>query len=190
MKFARRTFLLALCVATLSACTHRPPPAAPAVTLPIAQTERGVMIWLPDNVMFEFGKSELSPAAADYLREVAKLALTRTDKALALEGHTDNVGSATFNKALSEKRAQAVAAALAVQGLPATRMEVKGLGLENPIAPNDTETGRRLNRRVEIIVLNETVEQLTAGAPANAFEDAFARLRRELGDTVEQKGMK
>ncbi len=188
MKFARRTLMLALCAATLSACTHRPPP--PAVTLPIAQTERGVMIWLPDNVMFEFGKSELSPAAADYLREVAQLALTRTDKALALEGHTDNVGSASFNKTLSEKRAQAVAEALASQGVPAARMEVKGLGLESPIAPNDSETGRRLNRRVEIIVLNETVERLTAGAPANAFEDAFARLRRELGDAVEQKGLK
>jgi flagellar motor protein MotB len=189
MKFARRTLMLALCAATLSACTHRPPPP-PAVTLPIAQTERGVMIWLPDNVMFEFGKSELSPAAADYLREVAQLALTRTDKALALEGHTDNVGSASFNQTLSEKRAQAVAAALASQGVPAARMEVKGLGLESPIAPNDSETGRRLNRRVEIIVLNETVERLTAGAPANAFEDAFARLRRELGDAVEQKGLK
>ncbi|MEY4428434.1 MAG: hypothetical protein RLZZ182_1123 [Pseudomonadota bacterium] len=190
MKFARRTLLLALCAATLSACTHRPPLAAPRVTLPIAQTERGVMIWLPDNVMFEFGKSELSPAAADYLREVAQLALTRTDKTLALEGHTDNVGSAPFNMTLSEKRAQAVAAALAQQGVPASRMQVAGRGLESPMAPNDTETGRRLNRRVEIIVLDETVERLTAGAPANAFEDAFARLRRELGDAVEQKGLK
>ena len=185
----RRFFLplIASLLIVLTGCAHQP---APKVKLAVAQTERGVLIWLPDNVLFEFGKSELSPAAEDYLREVARLVNTKTNRALLLEGHTDNVGAEDLNLRLSEKRAQAVATALRQLQVSPERLQTQGLGLSRPLAPNDTEIGRKLNRRVEIIVLDETVAQLTSGEPANAFEDAFARLKTEMGDTLSQKGLK
>lgn len=174
---------------TLSACaTH--PPVKPPVTLAIAQVDRGVVIWLPDNVLFEFGSSQLSPAAEDYLRQVADLAQNRTTETLSLEGHTDNVGSEAFNQALSLKRADAVAAALGRLGVPASRIKTAGFGLSAPLAPNDTEVGRRLNRRVEIVVLNESVAHLSEGQPANRFEDAFQKLKAELGGQIDTKGFR
>lgn len=59
-------------------------------------------------------------------------------------------------------------------------MKVVGLGLSQPLAPNDTETGRKLNRRVELILLGERLENLKRGEPDNAFEEAFDRLKRLL----------
>lgn len=97
-----------------------------------------------------------------------------------LEGHSDSVGNDAVNLALSEKRAQNVRNALLARGLPADRLTARGYGKSRPLAPNDTELGRKLNRRVELIVLGETVEQLSAGEPANAFEAAFDKLRRQL----------
>jgi len=185
MKNILRILALAL-VMGLSACATTPPP----VRLAIAQTDRGVVIWLPDNVLFEFGSSQLSPAADDYLKQVADLARNQTQEVLSLEGHTDNVGSADFNQALSLKRADAVVAALARLGVPAERLLAVGRGLSSPLAPNDTELGRKLNRRVEIVVLNETVAHLTTGMPENRFEDAFQRLKKELGDQVEARGFR
>lgn len=183
MKYILITLAAALAV-VLSACANRPPPPAapppPAVKLAVSQTERGVMIWLPDNVLFEFGKAELSPAAGEYLDRVARLLVEKTDHQLALEGHTDNVGSADFNQGLSERRALAVARALADRGVRRERLHTAGFGFGRPLAPNDSELGRRLNRRVELVVLDETVAHLMRDEPANAFEDAFARLRREL----------
>jgi outer membrane protein OmpA-like peptidoglycan-associated protein len=181
--------LVLLAAMVLSACATKPP-EKPPVKLAIAQLDRGVLIWLPDNVMFEFGAHTLSPGAQDYLQMVAHLAQERTTESLALEGHTDSVGHADYNQALSLKRADAVAAALSQLGVPAARMKTEGFGLTRPLAPNDSEVGRRLNRRVEIIVLNETVAHLSQGEPANRFEDAFEKLKLELGDRVNAGGFR
>jgi len=173
----RVSFYAALVFAALlSACASKPP----TTVLAMSQTDRGVMIWLPDNVLFAFGKSDLSGEAKPYLARVGKLLNEKTDHKLILEGHTDNVGNVTFNQKLSEDRAQTVADALTALKVDASRLEVIGLGLSKPLAPNDTETGRRLNRRVELIVLDETIENLTRGEPSNSFEDAFARLKAEV----------
>lgn len=166
-----------LLIVLLAACAHQP---APTVKLALSQTERGVMIWLPDHVLFEFGQAELSPQSTPYLARVAEILNSKTAEQLLLEGHTDNIGSESFNQALSERRAASVAQALVAQGVSTDRLRTAGLGLAQPLAPNDSEVGRRLNRRVELIVLNETVSNLTRGEHPNAFEDAFARLKREL----------
>lgn len=176
-------------VSCLGACATAPDPKPPA-KLALGQVERGVVIWLPDNVLFEFGAHTLSPEADAYLLEVARLTLSKTKEQLSLEGHTDNVGSEAFNQALSARRAEAVAAALKRLGVPDDRIKTMGRGLSQPIAPNDSDIGRRLNRRVEIVVLNETVAHLTEGEPANRFEDAFARLKAELGDRIEAQGFR
>ena len=116
--------------------------------------------------------------------------MKRWTRCLALEGHTDGVGSPDYNQGLSLKRADAVAEALRKLGVPAERMKTAGFGLTRPLAPNDAEVGRRLNRRVEIIVLNETVAHLSQGEAANRFEDAFEKLKAELGDRVNAGGFR
>lgn len=162
-------------------------PTRPAsdVTLAVAQTERGVMIWLPESVLFEFGKDTLdAPDAEPYLARVAQLLRANSDAQIALEGHTDNVGSEHFNNDLSERRAITVRDKLRTLGVPDSRMTATGLGLARPIAPNESEAGRRLNRRVEIVLLGEQLQDFTRGEQAGAFEEAFARLKRLLEEQV------
>lgn len=172
--------LVAALIALTSACASRPEPA-PKVTLAVAQIDRGVMIWLPDNVLFEFGKADINAtAAAPYLDRVASLLQNKTARAVSLEGHSDSLGRDEANLALSEKRALSVRNELLLRGIPADRLNTVGYGEIRPLAPNDSDTGRKLNRRVELIILGETVEQLTQGEPANAFEAAFDKLRRQL----------
>ena len=172
--------LVAALIALTSACANRPEPA-PKVTLAVAQIDRGVMIWLPDNVLFEFGKADINvTAAAPYLDRVATLLRNKTARAVSLEGHSDSVGRDEANLALSEKRALSVRNELLLRGIPADRLNTVGYGETRPLAPNDSDTGRKLNRRVELIIRGETVEQLTQGEPANAFEAAFDKLRRQL----------
>ncbi len=157
------------------------PRADGEVTLAIAQTERGVMIWLPESVLFEFGKDSLDEAESEpYLARVAQLLRDKSGAQVALEGHTDNVGSTQYNQKLSERRAMTVRDRLQTLGVPDARMTATGLGLTQPIAPNDTETGRKLNRRVEIVLLGERLESITRDERAGAFEEAFARLERLL----------
>lgn len=174
-------------VATLTGCASTPPeptpaPAArPRVVLPIAQIDRGVQIVLPDNVLFETGKANLNEGdSGPYLDRIAKLLTSKTEKRISVEGHTDNVGAAALNQKLSEQRADAVADALISRGVPASRVARRGLSFTQPAAPNDVEAGRRLNRRTELIVIAETVENITRGEPANSFEDAAARIKAAL----------
>lgn len=68
-----------------------------------------------------------------------------------LEGHTDNVGGAAFNRDLSTRRAAAVRTYLANAGVPADRLSSIGLGFDKPVASNDTQAGHAENRRVEIV---------------------------------------
>ena len=178
----RRLIALLVVIVTvlLQGCATTPPPPA-RVTLAVAQTDRGVMVWLPDTVLFEFGKASLNMIeAAPYLDRVAQLLKDKSSADLLLEGHTDNVGSASFNQALSQRRADVVRDALLARGVPEARIKSLGVGLSKPLAPNDTETGRKLNRRVEIILLGEKLDNLTRGEPDNAFEQAFDRLKRLL----------
>ncbi|MBA4256104.1 MAG: OmpA family protein [Polaromonas sp.] len=170
----------------LPACQTTPAPA-PAPTapvaytgpvLPIEQSERGVQIFLPSSVLFEVGKSSLDNAAADpYLDRVAHLLTTKTDKTVVLEGHADSTGTEAINTALSLQRAQTVSKALAERGVAVQRLSAAGFSSRRPVASNATEAGRRLNRRVEVVVLDETVENITRGEPANAFASAWAQLK-------------
>lgn len=183
---------LFLLLAAIAGCASAPPPPAPpppapvvvakpSVVLPIAQLDRGVQIVLPDSVLFESGKAILNEAAsAPYLDRIAVLLTTKTQKLIAVEGHTDNVGAGALNQKLSELRADSVAAALIARGVPAARVSKRGLSFSQPTAPNDVEAGRRLNRRTELIVIDETVANITQGEPANSFEDAAARVKAAL----------
>ena len=82
---------------------------------------------------------------------------------MLVEGHTDSVGARALNQKLSEQRATALKASLVAQGVTSERIDTRGLAFDQPIASNDTDQGRRQNRRTEVTVLGETVENFTRG---------------------------
>lgn len=178
-------FLLLSGCAAIPAPQPAPPPvaatSAPSVVLPIAQTARGVEFTLPDSVLFATGRSDLNDALAKpYLDRIATLVTTKSEKRVLVEGHTDSTGTAELNLRLSRERAAAVVKALTDRGVPAARIDQNALAATRPIAPNDVEAGRRLNRRSEVVLLGETMDVVTRGEPQNSFEDAAARVRAAL----------
>jgi outer membrane protein OmpA-like peptidoglycan-associated protein len=110
-------------------------------------------VQLNEQFLFDLGKSKLKPEAALQLSNIAKLLIVNPDGLLKIGGHTDNRGTAKANQLLSENRATAVETALKSMGIPETvRIETKGFGFSQPIAPNSTEEGKAKNRRVEISI--------------------------------------
>jgi len=168
--------LLTGCAAPTPAPT--PVAAYSGPVLQIEQIDRGVQIVLPSVVLFEVNKSSFNVAeAAPYLDRLAGLLTRKTDKRISVEGHTDSDGSAALNDALSKARAAAVAEALGERGVRRERLDTSGYSFNRPVASNATDDGKRLNRRVEIIVLDEKVATLTAGEPTGSFEAAWSQLK-------------
>jgi outer membrane protein OmpA-like peptidoglycan-associated protein len=118
------------------------------------ETPRGLVLTMSDDVLFAFDSSELQPGARDDLSKVAQFLEQYPDRAIAVEGHTDSVGSDSYNEQLSRRRADSVAHYLEREGVPSARIDVAGFGEERPVAPNDNEAGRQQNRRVEIVIEN------------------------------------
>lgn len=121
--------------------------------LQLRQTESGVVVTLGD-VLFGSGQTTLLDSAHASLVEVVDLLQTEPDKLIRIEGHTDSVGAAETNLALSEQRALAVRDALVGLGVDASRVTTIGLGEDFPIASNDDAEGRARNRRVDVILLD------------------------------------
>jgi outer membrane protein OmpA-like peptidoglycan-associated protein len=108
---------------------------------------------MPGNVTFDFDSASVKPQFMPVLDNVAQT-LTQYDKTvIEVAGHTDNVGSDSYNQALSQRRANAVASYLGSRGIMQQRMITVGAGESRPIASNDTEAGRSENRRVEITLV-------------------------------------
>lgn len=107
------------------------------------------------NIFFDFNKSTLRAESTTELDRLIKLLTDIPTLKIEISGHTDNVGAATYNKTLSESRAKAVVDYLVKNGIAASRLTYKGYGFDQPIAANDTEAGRQLNRRTEFKVLSK-----------------------------------
>lgn len=123
------------------------------------QTSRGTLVALPGDVLFEFDKAEITPAARPALAKLAELIEAEAPPSVAIEGHTDSKGDDDYNDRLSQARAEAVRDFLKdVHKIPGDTMEVRGFGEDRPVAPNaredgsDDEEGRQRNRRVEVIL--------------------------------------
>ena len=126
------------------------------------EVEEGVIIYLPTMFLFEFDKSVISDDAKKQLHEVGKLlssdfAMTRH---VTVEGHADAVGTKSYNRALSDKRAQAVLEELIVAGVKSDRLTKRVFGEDKPLEPNrrpdgtDNPEGRAKNRRVALLIEN------------------------------------
>lgn len=108
---------------------------------------------LPDGVTFDFGKANLKSQFYPALDNVASTLAQFNQTIVEVSGHTDSVGSDAANQTLSVQRANAVGNYLIGRGLVRERFEIVGFGETRPVASNDTDSGRALNRRVEIRVV-------------------------------------
>jgi outer membrane protein OmpA-like peptidoglycan-associated protein len=104
------------------------------------------------GVQFATGTANVNANARESLAKFSGIVASYPALRFNVEGHTDNVGSAAMNSELSLKRAITVRDYLIEQGVPASRIDVAGLGLSAPIGDNTTSDGRARNRRVEIVV--------------------------------------
>lgn len=116
-------------------------------------TDRGIVVNLPD-VLFEFDSATLTSSALDTVRHVARAANEQADRHIAVEGHTDSLGTDEYNQRLSLARARSVTGELVAEGVRRSRITTRGYGESMPIASNQTESGRQRNRRVEIVIEN------------------------------------
>jgi outer membrane protein OmpA-like peptidoglycan-associated protein len=124
--------------------------------LQTTDTPRGLVVNMAD-VLFELGKYELSTDAQLKLAKLSGIIQAHPGLNLAIEGYTDTTGTADFNMTLSQQRADTVRQFLIEQGLSSDSITSKGMGEADPIADNSTAAGRKLNRRVEIIVSGEVI---------------------------------
>ena len=106
-----------------------------------------------ESVRFDHGGIEISAEARERLSRVAEVLRLSPQYRIALQGHSDSSGSANFNYRLSRHRANAVMAVLLELGVPSARIEIQAYGAAMPIADNNTEHGRALNRRVALRVI-------------------------------------
>lgn len=118
------------------------------------QTERGFELTLQD-VLFELDRANLKPGAMRSLTALIEFLRQNPDQRIAIEGHTDSLGSDSYNLELSERRADAVRDFLERNRISPDRIATQGLGEAYPIASNETQAGRQQNRRVEIIISHD-----------------------------------
>jgi outer membrane protein OmpA-like peptidoglycan-associated protein/Mg-chelatase subunit ChlD len=105
-----------------------------------------------ENILFDFNQATLNPLFTDEMNTMLAMMKKYQTIHIEIRGHTDLVGSAEYNLSLSEARARSLKKYLTDRGIAANRIMTRGMGKSQPIAPNDSELGRRLNRRTEVII--------------------------------------
>jgi OmpA-OmpF porin, OOP family len=120
-------------------------------TLKAQPTDRGVVLTLSD-VLFESNRADLKPGVTRTLYPLVTFLKEHPKRIVSIEGHTDSIGSQSYNLDLSEHRADSVRDFLVAQGIEPARITAVGYGETYPVVSNDTETGRQQNRRVEVVL--------------------------------------
>lgn len=120
----------------------------------LAVLEPGKIIQLK-NIFFDTDKFELLPRSYQELRKLLRILQEYPEMVIEVRGHTDNQGSESYNQYLSKQRAQEVVDFLSDNGIAPERLQCMGFGSTLPIASNQNETGRKLNRRVEFMVVKK-----------------------------------
>jgi OOP family OmpA-OmpF porin len=121
------------------------------------------LIQILEQPKFDFNKAAIKKESDSLLTEVAKVMTEHPEiKKVRVEGHTDNVGSADYNKKLSQQRAEAVVKWLSSHGIAADRLKAVGMGKDRELVPNNSDLNRALNRRVEFHIEDqqETVKEV------------------------------
>jgi outer membrane protein OmpA-like peptidoglycan-associated protein len=126
--------------------------------LQVKETATELRIELAADVLFEFDKATLQPAAENTLTKAATIVRDKAAGAVRIEGHTDSVGNDGYNQKLSERRAESVRQWFVRHGFGGVKFSSRGFGETQPVASNtrpdgtDDPEGRRRNRRVEIVI--------------------------------------
>jgi outer membrane protein OmpA-like peptidoglycan-associated protein len=134
----------------------------------VERVGEGIKITFDSGLLFDVDKATLKHKSRAELADLAVILNKYEDTDILLEGHTDATGSEEYNLELSRKRAQSVANQLATEGVNATRFTIMGYGELQPIADNETDAGRALNRRVEVAIyandkLKKVAQEKTQG---------------------------
>ncbi len=119
-------------------------------------TARGLIVNMSD-VLFDTAKFSLRPLAREKLAKVSGIVSGHPGLRLDVEGHTDSVGGDSYNQRLSEQRGDSVRAYLIQQGMPGSSVTTRGFGETQPVASNDTASGRQQNRRVELVISGDII---------------------------------
>jgi outer membrane protein OmpA-like peptidoglycan-associated protein len=119
----------------------------------IVNTGDRLIVSLPNDLTFATDSAAISPAVTADLRQVSQSLVRYPDSTVQVVGHTDSDGEASYNQALSERRANTVADQVQAGGVPYSRLRTLGRGEEQPVASNLTPEGKAQNRRVEIIIV-------------------------------------
>lgn len=118
----------------------------------LEQTGRGWVLTLADKALFDAGSAVPKASARPALDDLASVVRRHADREVAIETFTDAGGPRDEGRRLSERRAEALRQALVSRGVDPARLEARGYGASFPVATNETPEGRRLNRRVEIVI--------------------------------------
>ena len=129
-------------------------------------TARGLIVSMPD-VLFDFNKYTLKPEARERLARISGIVLAYPDLHLNIEGYTDSIGSDEYNQTLSEKRAATVRDYLVSSGVSINNVVAEGFGKADPVADNSTAAGRKLNRRVDMVVSGDVIGNQNLGSPSS-----------------------
>ena len=119
-------------------------------------TNRGLVLTLGD-LLFATGRAELLTGATGHLDKLVDFLREYTDRTVLIEGYTDSTGTQAYNQDLSQRRAESVRGYLSAHGIAYARLSASGKGMNDPVAGNDSATGRQQNRRVEIVVSNPAI---------------------------------
>lgn len=119
----------------------------------VERIEEGIKVTMGSGILFGFDSYQLSTNAKEDLSKLSETLDKYENTEIMVAGHTDNVGTDSYNEALSEKRAQAVASYLTQKGVKRNRFIVMGFGEDKPEYDNDTELGQKRNRRVELAIV-------------------------------------
>jgi len=115
-----------------------------------------LLLVMPANVTFAFDSADIAPGFSSTLSDVATTLRNNPQTYIQVHGHTDSRGTDAYNQDLSERRAQSVVNFLTRQGIMPERLYWQGHGETQPIASNETESGRQMNRRVELRIIPHT----------------------------------
>lgn len=150
--------VLLLAVLALSGCQTAPPKGlSPAQVAVLKQqgfelTDEGWEFGLSGKVLFGSDVESLNPQSTEIVERIGKALLGVGIERVRVDGHTDASGKETYNQQLSLRRAKSVANVLGTVGMKQENIQLQGLGSSEPVASNDTATGRTENRRVAIVV--------------------------------------
>lgn len=133
----------------------------------VTRVGEGIVVTFNSGLLFDFDSDQLRSDARQNLTNLATSLDHYPNTDVVIIGHTDSVGTDTYNQRLSERRAAAAKAYLATQSVDPARLKTMGMGESDPVASNSTEDGRQKNRRVEVTIYADKAYRESLGRQAS-----------------------